>query len=160
MRYKAEYSPSYLLDPVTYQFLSFEEVCKPILDKDDHAIFSEYRDGRAKSHLSSTETVQDPSNTTASDEVKHMNTGNGGLDDSEDETDEEEERLSEPPPPGFLDPDNLPQELVLGIYTFEHGKPLPLVMSRAWRMNADKRRKIQEGIAAMGDAAVETCLFA
>lgn len=159
MKYKAEYAPSFLLDPETYEYLPFDEVCKSILDKDDHAIFSEYL--RTPANEDSAEVKQDIATRPQADEKRDnsMKTNSDSGDD-EDDADDGEEELSRPPPPGFLDPDHLPQELLLGIYTFEAGKPLPLILSRTWRLYPTKRKKIQEGIAAMGSAAVETCLFA
>lgn len=40
MRYKAEYSPSYLADPETYEWYPFEQ-CKPLLEGNRYACFSE-----------------------------------------------------------------------------------------------------------------------
>lgn len=119
MRYKAEYEPSFLLDPVTYEFLPFQEVCKPMLDVDDHAMFSERKD--------TTNTHQQgdklPPGQILGDRDEDT--------DSDGAEDEDDEELSRPPPPGFLDPDNLPQDLLVQIYTFENGKPLPLLVSNA-----------------------------
>lgn len=158
MKYKAEYAPSFLLDPETYEYLPFNEVCKPILDMDDHAIFSEYL--RKPANEDSAQVKQDIATRSHSDEKRDNSTKTDSDSGDEDDAADGDEELSIPPPPGFLDPDHLPQQLLLGIYTFEGGKPLPLVLSRTWRADPMKRRKIQEGIAAMGSAAVETCLFA
>lgn len=173
MKYKAEYEPSFLLDPKTYEFLPFNEVCKPMLDIDDHAIFSEFEENQAQRRESFASESLPSQDATSGHENEGMDT------DGESEEDVEDNELSKPPPPGFLDPDNLPQDLLIQIYTFENGKPLPLIvsvvsnircgksvthvalqLSRTWRSNAAKRKKIQEGIAAMGSAAADTCLFA
>lgn len=156
MKYKAEYSPSYLLDPVTYEYLPFEEVCKPMLDKDDHAIFSQF--AGAENGKEDVKMDAEPVITTGNSAEIEIKEGDDEEDGETDDDDDEE--LSKPPPPGFLDPDHLPHELLLSIYTLEYDKPLPLLLSRAWRFNASKKRKIQEGVAAMGSAAVETCIFA
>lgn len=125
MKYKAEYEPSFLLDPATYEFLPFNEVCKPMLDVDDHAIFSHFEEGQAQRRKPSLPEDQSLHRSNASHDNGAINTDSG----SEEGDDDEEEELSRPPPPGFLDPDNLPEDLLRQIYTFENGKPLPLIVS-------------------------------
>lgn len=125
MRYKAEYTPSWLLDPETYAFHPFEEVCRDILDKDDHAIFSE--------HLSMTQLV--PVQRRPMSPIIHRGMGRGSIgietDDGEQDDNNDEDGkdvLSDPPPPGFLNPNNLPRELLETIYAFERGAVKPLLV--------------------------------
>jgi len=167
MKYKAEYSPSYLLDPEMYEWLPFTEVCKPILDKNSHAIFSQHQDdsmavdesGAAQSDDSRHEVAATKSASSSSTQA-----GDDGRDSDDDDGEEEEEEdaeetLSDPPPPGFLDPGGLPRPLLSSIYAFEKGQVTPLLLSHAWRSGQDTQRKLREGVAAMGKAAVDTCLF-
>lgn len=124
MKYKAEYEPSFLLDPVTYEFLPFNEVCKPMLDVNDHAIFSEFKSADSTSSKASQSLA-------TSSEDSPTGPHNGKLDDDSesDEGEDDEDELSKPPPPGFLDPDHLPEELLAQVYTVENGRPLPLIVS-------------------------------
>jgi arginine-tRNA-protein transferase len=142
MKYKAEYSPSFLLDPVTYEFLPFNEVCKPLLDADDHAIFSECKEGdtyvpritssrdsegRSTAHadtggMASAQSVDKVDSQSESESESETE------DEDEDEAEDETE-LSKPPPPGFLDPDHIPDAIMRQVYTIEANKPLPLVVS-------------------------------
>jgi len=152
MRYKAEYSPSYLLDPSTNHFLPFKDTCEPILEEDNHAIFSEYLSG--KKSLPKKE-QQRPM---VKLEVNSLQADTGDSDSSEEAGEDEDERLRSPPPPGFLPPSALPKELLLSVYGFDRGTAVPLIMSRAWRTPSEQI-KLREGIAALGAAAEETCLF-
>lgn len=166
MKYKAEYSPSFLLDPETYDFYPFDEVCKPMLDKNSHAVFSN------QTPCNNEEATQEANK---ADDLDAKSEEEGDSEEEEDGT----QTLSSPPPPGFLDPTNLPFELLSEIYSFDKGSAIPLLvralplmprrlslspnactqLSKPWRSNANAQRRIREGIAAMGSAAKETCIF-
>ena len=126
MRYKAGYSPSFLLDPETYTFYPFESICEPLLDNNDHVIFS--------ARIAVADAGAEPSRRKKIEKLlqsnsDHFQEQNGNAsDDSGKEEEDEEEMLSVPPPPGFLDPVILPQELLRKIYGFEDGQAMPLLV--------------------------------
>ena len=124
MKYKAEFEPSFLLDPIKYEFLPFNEVCKPMLDANDHAIFSEFKTALAVGD----EAPQTPA-TPSEAPTDGQRNGKVDRDSESDEGDDDEDELSKPPPPGFLDPDHIPEDLLVQVYTLENGKPLPLIVS-------------------------------
>lgn len=127
MRYKADYSPSFLLDPETYQFYPFDGVCRPQLDQDDHAIFSAH----TSPSLARDRELASPPEQNRSVKKPGGNAEDGDRDsqsESDDEGEDEDEWLSEPPPPGFLTPNDLPFDLLKTIYSFESGRVVPLLV--------------------------------
>lgn len=117
MRYKAEYSPSELLDPETYTWWPFEPTCRARLDKDPHAIFSQ---AVSNGNTSGRDREPDP---VPADDDHTMDS------DSGDEQESEEGDLRRPLPPGFLDPDGLPSALLAEVYVLERGQAMPYLVS-------------------------------
>lgn len=196
MKYKAEYSPSQLLDPETYEWLPFAEVCKPLLDRDSHVIFSGHKGGGMPASGGAAGVDANPASEMAVDvatspeaavsekdakDAAGMENEDEDEEEEGDEEDEEEEHLCNPPPPGFLDPAALPTDLLRRVYMLERSRVVPLLvsggwhahpqarltllmctapqLSSSWRTNADSQRRLREGIAAMGEAAQDVCLF-
>ncbi|KAL7009300.1 Arginyl-tRNA--protein transferase 1 [Cystobasidiomycetes sp. EMM_F5] len=162
MRYKVDYAPSYLLDPQTYEWIPFKEVCQAILDDNPYAIFSQVTNtptrpaSRAKASNGNSKRLP-PERA----DIGQSSAGSESESGSESEIDEADEpkALRRPPPPGFLDPENLPTPLISSIYGFDNGRIMPLPMVQDWRSGGETQRKLREGIAALGPPATETCLF-
>lgn len=169
MRYKATYSPSSLLDPDTYDFLPFEEVCKPILDREKHALFSriewnkrspdewppilpEYAQGKEV-------TSQGDDDMDGSD-VPSPPAKTSQDDDSDSDDGDSDASLSPPYPPGFLDPSSLSGELLSQIFTIQNGQLVPLLLSKIWRSgSSSKKTLLMEGVAALGKEGASDCVL-
>lgn len=129
MRYKVDYAPSYLLDPQTYEWIPFKEVCQAILDDNPYAIFSQVTNtptrpaSRAKASNGNSKRLP-PERA----DIGQSSAGSESESGSESEIDEADEpkALRRPPPPGFLDPENLPTPLISSIYGFDNGRIMPL----------------------------------
>lgn len=136
MRYKADYAPSFLLDPQTYDFLPFAK-CKPLLDKDDHTIFSDWKDSHVRDseealvvECNNLQYSNDEVSNNVNDDHQEKSTNMDNLDSDENDSEDEDERcLSRPLPPGFLDPEDLPRSLIRQVYTFEGGSLCPIEVS-------------------------------
>lgn len=172
MRYKAEYSPSFLLDPETYVYYSFQEVCKPILDKYEHASFTRGDPLRDKDDVRS-----QVSKASTGSGIKNGSSAGDDDEDSEPEAASDED-MPEKLPPGFLDPGKIPLDLLISVYVLERGQVVPMVVralvwqlanvtnlntlttqqSKSWKNDANGQKKLREGISALGEAARDTCL--
>lgn len=132
MRYKAEYSPSFLLDPATYEFYPFDTVCRAQLDQDDHAIFSATAISSSKTGIVSAAPSQQQHASTAREPGESAEDGDEDSGSDEEEDEDEDEWLSDPPPPGFLAPADLPFDMLKTVYSFESGRVVPLLVSHSY----------------------------
>ncbi|GAA6064208.1 hypothetical protein JCM10212_001621 [Sporobolomyces blumeae] len=147
MRYKADYQPSYLLDPATNSYYPWEH-CKPLLatSMPRAASFSNpalnpppssasTRDGHGNASSSLPRTTTSPDS-----------------DESSDEDDEEESDsiFPNPAPPGCLDPARLPKTLLLNSFVLETRTLVPLLLSTAWH-DPELQQEVRELLAATGE---------
>ncbi|GAA6002619.1 hypothetical protein JCM10207_007596 [Rhodosporidiobolus poonsookiae] len=152
MRYKADYQPSFLLDPETNVYYPWS-TCKPLLDAASSGVASFSRP--ASSSSSSTPPAAATSPPAASAPVSaNAAAGNRSLSDEEDEEEDDDDDVAfpSPPPLGCLDPHQLPKDLLLGSFVIEQRTLMPLLLSTAWHDPA-LQQETRELLAATGDAA-------
>ncbi|GAA5982247.1 hypothetical protein JCM11641_006238 [Rhodosporidiobolus odoratus] len=143
MRYKADYQPSFLLDPETNTYFPFS-TCKPLLDASSPRIAS-------FSRPSSTALSSAPTRPASSkSDAKPIEDAEGSASEEEEEDDEGD--LPSPPPLGCHDPDKLPKDLLLASFVLERRTLVPLLLSTVWH-NPVQKREAQELLATTGDAA-------
>lgn len=152
MRYKAEYQPSFLLDPVrlplsphctrTYPASSQATnvyypwaTCKPLLDVASPGVasFSQpipVTSTPAPPSPSSTSTNSPSSSTSIDDPSANPDAEAASSDSEEDdeEDDDDEPPFPSPPPLGCYDPDKLPKELLMTTYVIEKRTLVPFVV--------------------------------
>ncbi|GAA6018273.1 hypothetical protein JCM11491_005136 [Sporobolomyces phaffii] len=154
MRYKADYQPSFLLDPVTNTYYPWEH-CKPLVDRamPRAASFS-------NPSLNPSSPAQTPAPSTSlsrpappSEERDSASDAADGDDEDEDEDDDEDDddiQFPCPPPPGCLDPSKLPKSLLMNSYVLESRTLVPLLISTAWH-DHEMQREVKELLAATGE---------
>lgn len=105
MKYKADYHPSEILDPLTCEWLPYSKI-KTQLDR-----------GVRYDFLHHTAEQPVPAKLPITKAVS-----NGRDDSTEDEDEDDEKNLPLPPPPGIVDPTKLPSELLARCLIFENGR--------------------------------------
>ncbi|UZJ56021.1 hypothetical protein CBS101457_005341 [Exobasidium rhododendri] len=149
MRYKAEYQPCELLDPLTCSWLPFR-VIQGALDRGVRYDFLEHRgeqlvpQRRAKSAVSKRESGAEEE---GDDE-----------EEGEEEDDEDDGNLPVPPPPGMLDPTKLPPTTIAHCLIFDHGRVDVLLRTKMMK-EPTKLLKITECLAALGPLCNRFCLY-
>ncbi|BGP12345.1 hypothetical protein JCM10213_006524 [Rhodosporidiobolus nylandii] len=139
MRYKADYQPSFLLDPETNTYFPFSH-CKPLLDASSPRIASFSRPSTSSS------TLTDPTPLSSAPPDSE-----DAPDSDEDDYDSEDDFPS-PPPLGCHDPNSLPKDLLLGSFVVEKRTLVPLLLSTAWH-SPGTQKEAKELLATTGDAA-------
>ena len=131
MRYKAEYSPSFLLDPETYDYYPFQDICKPLLDKFEHASFSRGTSLRQKIEETASEASELKSKPDSTDGAQSSQSDRGSDSEAEEDSDEE---MPDNLAPGFLDADKIPLDLLISIYGLEDedGQVVPISVSSVY----------------------------
>lgn len=159
MRYKADYQPSFLLDPTTNVYYPWEH-CKPLIDQSTPHVACFSGSSIGSSPAGSRSTAREPvspvrKETRSQDD--HDGADKGIESDSEDEeTDDEEEeeeadiQFPSPPPPGCLDPAKLPKSLLLNSYVLESRTLVPLLISTAWH-DPEMQKEVKELLATTGE---------
>lgn len=112
MKYKADYQPSFLLDPDTNNYYPWAEA-KERLDITKHASFS-------KPVSEQRITTREPT-PALSDSSSSSSPGSS--------VDDEDVEWPATPPPGCLDPNKLPKELLFGTCVLEGRTLVPLLVS-------------------------------
>ncbi|GAA6046515.1 hypothetical protein JCM3770_006187 [Rhodotorula araucariae] len=163
MRYKADYQPSFLLDPEANTFVPFAQ-CKPLLDSGTRITsFSAPLPPSTPSTAPVTGTsTSAPGATHSGPEV---NSGgvhaadtadpSPGSDDDDDDDDDDDggggdAAFPSPPPPGCLDPSALPKDLLLSSLALERRALMPLLLSEAWH-DREMQREVRELLACTGE---------
>ncbi|GAA5898234.1 hypothetical protein JCM8208_000190 [Rhodotorula glutinis] len=169
MRYKADYQPSFLLDPEANVYVPFSQ-CKPYLDTGARITsFSGPVPPRALEPLaaptastSTSTSAPAPAPTpapaaTASTGADASASGSGSSEDDEDDEDAEGDddddddvAFPAPPPPGCLDPLELPKDLLLSSLVLERRSLVPLLLSAAWH-DRSAQREVRELLASTGE---------
>ncbi|GAA5855059.1 hypothetical protein JCM8547_002364 [Rhodosporidiobolus lusitaniae] len=165
MRYKAEYQPSFLLDPETNVYYLWS-TCKPLLDVASPKVASFSRP--APSSCSSTPSLPPPptsatapsqpsiaSSTTESLASTDEDTANNSSPSSHSQSDDsfdDDSDFPSPPPLGCYDPSELPKDLLLGTFVLEKRTLVPLVLSTVWH-DPEQQKEARELLAVTGDAA-------
>ncbi|GAA5877358.1 hypothetical protein JCM16303_006255 [Sporobolomyces ruberrimus] len=158
MRYKADYQPSFLLDPGTNTYYPWE-VCKPLIDRSTPKVASFSNPSLNPPPSTSMSTSQTPGPSTShSQPISSTLRDSAEVDDSDgdEESEEEEEEEEEdnlfpvPPPPGCLDPSRLPKSLLLNSYVLEQRTLVPLLISTAWH-DHEMQKEVKELLAATGE---------
>ncbi|SCV67967.1 BQ2448_88 [Microbotryum intermedium] len=149
MKYKADYQPSWLLDPMTNDWYAWD-TCKKILDGCERASFSE--GGPLIPQSSSTSVSQGgpsgpstPGNSAQQMDVDEVEAG--------DEEEEDTYIYPTPSPPGCLDPSSLPKRLLLDSIVLEGRTVFPLLFSAAWH-DPSTQREVKELLATTGEPLV------
>ncbi|GAA5837085.1 hypothetical protein JCM9279_005581 [Rhodotorula babjevae] len=173
MRYKADYQPSFLLEPDTNNYVPFTD-CKPYLDTgaritsfsgpvpptalEPLAPSASFSTPAAPSTSASTPAPA-PSTPAPSAPTAAAASGAGSSEEEEDEEDEDDEASGDdddvafpsPPPPGCLDPLELPKDLLLSSLVLERRSLVPLLLSAAWH-DRTAQREVRELLAGTGEA--------
>ncbi|TKA56384.1 hypothetical protein B0A53_01954 [Rhodotorula sp. CCFEE 5036] len=179
MRYKADYQPSFLLDPPTNTYYPWSE-CKPRLDATPSGMATfagpfpsspppQPQPSSATSVSAAPSSATDPSTappatTTAPPEdpsgedlelAETANATGEQHDDDDDDDDDDDAELDtdfpSPPPPGCLDPNNLPIELLAETFVIQRRTLMPFLLSDAWR-DPELQREARELLATVGEA--------
>jgi arginine-tRNA-protein transferase len=111
MKYKADYQPSFLLDPETNKFYPWAHA-KERLDITKHASFSKPVSQQPMAARETTPALSDSASSSPGSSV-----------------DDEDVEWPETPPPGCLDPSRLPKELLFGTCVLEGRTLVPLLVS-------------------------------
>ncbi|GAA5888743.1 hypothetical protein JCM6882_002833 [Rhodosporidiobolus microsporus] len=143
MRYKADYQPSFLLDPETNAYYPWS-TCKALLDASSPRVASFSRP--SSSALAPDPTLPEASPPTSGSDAEEVDS------EEEDDDDDEDGDLPSPPPLGCYDPEKLPKELLLGAFVIEKRTLMPLLLSKAWHA-PDTQQHTRELLATAGDAA-------
>ncbi|KAI8086376.1 arginine-tRNA-protein transferase-like protein 1 [Halteromyces radiatus] len=128
MKYKAKYHPSDLLDPETYDWYSFNDICKPLLDQHRYTSFSRSN--------------QDIPTATVTAEQRHHD---------DDDSSNKRRATTSLIPPGWLDPaslddDDLNQVLVLS----GRNRVVPVTMLLKYHEEPSFRNEIKDYVASTG----------
>ncbi|GAA5908365.1 arginyltransferase [Sporobolomyces salmoneus] len=141
MRYKADYQPSFLLDPATNNYYPWEH-CKPLIDVSNPKVAS--FSNPSVNHPPSSTSNTPPASSAPPVEDQNME------DEDDDEDEEEDMQFPSPPPPGCLDPTKLPKSLLLNSYILESRTLVPLLISTAWH-DEEMQKEVKELLAATGE---------
>ncbi|GAA5827181.1 hypothetical protein JCM11251_001156 [Rhodosporidiobolus azoricus] len=162
MRYKADYQPSFLLDPETNAYYPWS-TCRPLLDASSPRVasFSRPAPSFPTTAPAPATTPSNPAEASAEGGSPRVSGASNDEDDDtdgvseeedEDEDEDEDGELPYPPPLGCYDPENLPKDLLLGAFVIERRTLMPLLLSKAWH-SPDTQREAKELLATAGDAA-------
>ncbi|GAA5922830.1 arginyltransferase [Sporobolomyces koalae] len=149
MRYKADYQPSFLLDPATNVYYPWEH-CKPLVSAAMPRAASFSNPASNPPATISTETASSHGTNSGSQKQNEADRARDSG-ESEDDEDEEDIQFPIPPPPGCLDPHKLPKTLLLNSYVLESRTLVPVVISTVWH-EVDGQREVKELLAATGEA--------
>ncbi|BGO99091.1 Arginyl-tRNA--protein transferase 1 [Rhodotorula toruloides] len=144
MRYKADYQPSFLLEPDTNRYVPWAQ-CKPLLDLSSRILSFTDPPPPASSVAAATTSAHPVAPPTPPPEDASM----AHLDDEMDEDDEA--AYPSPPPPGCLDPHELPKDLLIESFVLEKRTLMPLLLSSAWH-DPVTQIEVRELLATTGDA--------
>ncbi|KDE06916.1 hypothetical protein MVLG_02804 [Microbotryum lychnidis-dioicae p1A1 Lamole] len=160
MKYKSDYQPSWLLDPMTNDWFAWE-ACKEVLDRCERASFSEAGSLVPQSASASNKVSQvgtsSPS-TPGNHGAQQMDVGELEVEVEKEGKEEEEEEedtfvYPTPSPPGCLDPSSLPKQLLLDSIVLEGRTVVPLLFSAAWH-EPTTQREVKELLATTGEPLV------
>ncbi|BGP44414.1 Arginyl-tRNA--protein transferase 1 [Rhodotorula kratochvilovae] len=157
MRYKADYQPSFLLDPDANTFVPFAQ-CKPLLDSGARITsFSAPLPRPASASApepaaSSVASVSAPLATEADGAPAASGSGSDSpaSSDGDDGDGDDDVSFPSPPPPGCLDPSALPKDLLLSSLALERRTLMPLLLSEAWHDRA-MQQEVRELLACTGE---------
>ncbi|GAA5901915.1 hypothetical protein JCM5296_006301 [Sporobolomyces johnsonii] len=156
MRYKADYQPSFLLDPATNTYFPWSHV-KPLLDAASPRVASFSQPDPSTPTASSSrpleplEAATNGGTTPTGSEGETAAGGEEEEDDDEEDEEDDDDVWPSPPPLGCLDPQNLSKELLLNSFVLEGRTLAPLLLSTAWH-DPHTQQEVRELLAATGEA--------
>ncbi|GAA5925063.1 hypothetical protein JCM3775_006353 [Rhodotorula graminis] len=163
MRYKADYQPSFLLDPDANAYVPFAQ-CKPYLDSGARvtsfsgpvppSALEPVPAATASTSAAAPVLSPAPDATAGARDAAHSGSasGSGSSEEDEDEAsgDDDDVAFPSPPPPGCLDPLELPKDLLLSTLVLERRSLVPLLLSSAWH-DRTAQREVRELLAGTGE---------
>lgn len=158
MVYKAQYHPSFLLEPETNRFVPYE-TCKPLLEENEHRTTFNITQQGVASHQSTSNGITETNrartpvstNTQPSDEWEDED----GLSDSDVEDDEQ---AFPDPFPGALQSGDLSRDLLINLKVLEGRTVRSFLMSRA-ADNPSSRKEVIECAGALGEVVSSRAIF-
>ncbi|GAA5985354.1 hypothetical protein JCM5350_005155 [Sporobolomyces pararoseus] len=152
MRYKADYQPSFLLDPATNVYYPFQH-CKPLIDLSTPKVasFSDPSPPPPPHNVTTNSNNSSiPSSSTTTTTTGQEDQDMDSSSEEEEEEEEEDIQFPSPPPPGCLDPSKLPKSLLLNSYVLESRTLVPLLISTAWH-DPEMQKEVKELLATTGE---------